>query len=51
MIDREYSIDIYKSIKISIETVMRNPEMLKIVPDHLKINKRVSKQLKNYLIY
>ena len=46
MVDREYSIDTYKSI-----TVMRNLEMLKIVPDHLKINKRVSKQLKNYLIY
>ena len=46
MVDREYSIDTYKSI-----TVMRNLEMLKIVPDHLKTNKRVSQQLKNYLIY
>ena len=24
------------SLNISIETVMKNPEMLKIVPDHLK---------------
>ena len=29
-------MDIYKSLNISIETVMKNPEMLKFVPDHLK---------------
>ena len=28
MIDSEYSMDIYKSVKISIRTVMKNPEML-----------------------
>ena len=27
-------MNIYKSVKISIRTVMRNPEMLKFVPDH-----------------
>ena len=26
-------------LKISIGTVMRNPEMLKLVPDHLKTKK------------
>ena len=29
-------IDIYKSLNISIVTVMKNPEMLQFVPDHLK---------------
>ena len=32
-------MDIYKSVKISIGTVMRNPEMLKFVPDRLKTKK------------
>ena len=39
MVDSEYSMDIYKSVKISIGTVMKNPEMLEIVPDHLKSRK------------
>ena len=39
MVDGEYSMDIYKSVKISIGTVMKNPEMLKFVPDHLKTEK------------
>ena len=43
MSDRDYSMDIYKSVKISIETVMRNPEMLKSVLDHLKTKKNVYK--------
>ena len=32
MVDSEYSKNIYKYLKISTETVMRNPEMLKFVP-------------------
>ena len=51
MVDSEYSTDIYKSVKISIGTEMKNSEMLKFVPDHLKTEKCVSMQLKNYLIY
>ena len=31
-------MDIYKSLN-SIGTVMKNPEMLKFVPDHLKTKK------------
>ena len=31
-----YIIDVYKSLNISAGTVMKNPEMLKFVPDHLK---------------
>ena len=29
-------MDIYKSLHITIETIMKNSEMLKFVPDHLK---------------
>ena len=36
MVYNEYSMDIYKSVKISTGTVARNREMLKFVPDHLK---------------
>ena len=32
-------MDIYKFINISIGTVMKNAEMLKFVPDHLKTKK------------
>ena len=32
-------IDVYKSLSISIGTVMKNLEMLKFVPDHLKTKK------------
>ena len=31
MIDSEYSMNIYKSVKISIGAVMRNPKMLKFL--------------------
>ena len=33
------SMDSYKSLNINIQTVMKNPEMLKFVPDHLKTKK------------
>ena len=39
MVDSEYNMGIYKSVKIRIGTVMRNPEKLKFVPDHLKTKK------------
>ena len=35
------SMDIYKSLNISIGTIMKNLEMLKFVPDHLKTKKSV----------
>ena len=45
-------MDIYKSLNINIGTVMKNPEMSKLVPNHLKTKRKcVSMQLKNYLIY
>ena len=33
------SMDIFKSLNISVRTVMRNPEMVKFVPDHFKTKK------------
>ena len=33
----------HKSLNISIGTVMKNPEMLKFVPDHLKTKKMCDK--------
>ena len=44
-------IDNYKSLNISIGTVIKNPEMLKFDPDHLKTKKMCKHALKNYLIY
>ena len=34
------SMDIYKCLNISIGTVMKNPEMLKFVLDHLRTKRR-----------
>ena len=39
-------MDPYISVKISIGTVMKNQEMLKYIPDHLKLKKCVNMQLK-----
>ena len=41
-------MDIYESVKINIGAVMRNPEMLKFVPYHIKTKKFVSMKLKTY---
>ena len=49
MVDSEYNKDIYKSVKVSIGTVMRNLEMLKFVPDHLK-SKKMCKHAFNILL-
>ena len=50
MVDSEYNMDLFKSVKISIETVIKNPEMLKFVSHHLKTKKIICKlQLQNYL--
>ena len=42
-------MDVYKSIKVSIGTVIKNPQMLKFIPDHLKTKNCVHMQLKSYL--
>ena len=53
MVDGECSTNICKSLNISIGTVMRNPEMLKLVPNHLnpdcyKNHKVCDKAFDNY---
>ena len=42
MVDSEYSLDKYKTLKISIGTIRKNPEILKSVPDHLSLQKCVN---------
>ena len=44
------SMGIYKSLDINIRTVIKNPEMLKFVPDHLK-TKKMWKHAVNKLPY
>ena len=36
MVDSEYYTDNYKSSNISIEAIMKNPEMLRLVPNRFK---------------
>ena len=43
-------MDIYKSLNISTGTGMKNPEMLKLVPDHFKM-KEISKRAVKTLSY
>ena len=40
MVDNKYSLGTYKPVKTNIVTVMRNPEMLRFVLDHLKTKNR-----------
>ena len=39
MFDSKYSPGNYKSSKIKIETIIKNPKTLRFVPDHLKTKK------------
>ena len=39
MVDNEYRIDEYKFSKISIGTIIKNTEMLRLVPGHPKTKK------------
>ena len=45
------SMDIYKSLNISIGIVMKNLEMLKFVHDHLKTEKKMCKHAVKKLPY
>ena len=49
MIDSEYFMDIYKSVKKYIGIVMKNPEMLKFASDHLKTEKKCKHAVKKLL--
>ena len=46
MVDSEYNVGIYKSVKISIGAAMRNPEMSKFVLDHVKTEKICKNKVK-----
>ena len=42
------SMNIYKFLNINIVIVMKNPEMLKFVPDHLETEKMCKHGVKKY---
>ena len=46
MVDSEYSTDNYKFLKLSIEQKVKNPQMLRSVPDHLKTKKMCKNAIK-----
>ena len=39
MFESEYSANNYKSLKVSIRAIIKNPEMLRFVLNHLKTKK------------
>ena len=41
MVDSEYITENYNFSKINIEAIIKNPDMSKCVPDHLKTKKNV----------
>lgn len=51
MVERENSPNNYKTLKISIEKIRRNPEMLKLIPpDHLKTTEMCKNAVKKLSI-
>ena len=49
MYKRVDTMDVYKTSNISIGTVMKNPETLKLVLDHLKTKKMCKYAVKKFL--
>ena len=47
MVDIEYSTDKYKSLKLSIGAIIKNPEIVRFAPIILKLKKCVNMQAKN----
>ena len=47
MVDSECSTDNYKTLKISIGETIKNPEMLKFIPDHLKTKNMYKHAIQN----
>ena len=41
MVDSEYRMCIYKSVKVNIGTVIKNPEILNFFSHHLKTKRNV----------
>ena len=50
MVESEYSTDDYKSPKISIGAIIKNPKMLKFVTDHFKTKKICKHALKKLAV-
>ena len=46
MVDTKYITDDYKSRKINIGAVMKKTEILKFIPDHIKIKKMCKHEVK-----
>ena len=46
MVDSKNNPDNYKTLKISIGTIIENPEMLRFVPDDLKTKKMCKDAIK-----
>ena len=49
MVDSDNSPDNYKTLKISIGSIIKNPKMLKFVPDYLKVKKTCKNAVKRLL--
>ena len=49
MVDNEYSSVHYKTSKINIETIMKNPEILRLFLDHGKTKKMCKNAVKKFL--
>ena len=50
MVESKNSPDNYETLKITIETIMKNPEILKFVPDHLNTKKVSKNRIKKIVI-
>ena len=46
MVESKNSPDNYETLKITIEAIMKNPEILKFVPDHLNTKKMGKNRIK-----
>ena len=51
MVDSKYSHGKCKTLKISIKVIIKNPEMLKFAPDHLKTKTMFKKNAVKKLLF
>ena len=50
MVESKNSPDNYETLKITIEAIMKNPEILKFVPDHLNTKKMSKNRIKSLFL-
>ena len=48
--ESEKSYEIYKTLKLSIRPIIKNPNILKLVPDHLKTKMMCKDAVREFLI-